>query len=219
MPTFVVYCTYRSWSGDYAWGPRFFVWLVPVLLVPMAWFVDHMSRWKRAFAAAIVAGGICVQLLGISLYWDHYIRVAIAAKNQWLGNPNRKGSYIAERGRGHCDSCFEDTYELTWTPAFQPIRGQWWLLKSLARGDDAVAAQVDAPWRTYTSLDINLDSGLRPHATRLVGDAVVEGHAGDANARPRDVDPHARRHGIRRERDGCGTIGRSMTLRLGPEPA
>jgi hypothetical protein len=156
VPTFLVYCTYRSWSGDYAWGPRFFVWLVPVLLVPMAWFVDHMGRWRRAFVAAVVAAGICVQLLGISLYWDHYIRIAIATKNQWLGNPNRKGSYIAERGRGHCDSCFEDTYELTWTPAFQPIRGQWWLLKSLARGDDAASAQADAPWRTYTSLPLDL---------------------------------------------------------------
>ncbi|MEO8845536.1 MAG: phospholipid carrier-dependent glycosyltransferase [Kofleriaceae bacterium] len=157
VPTFVVYCTYRSWSGDYAWGPRFFVWLVPVLLVPMAWCVDRfVSRWQRGFVAAVVAAGLCVQLLGISLYWDHYIRVAIAAKNQWLGNPNRKGSYIAERGRGHCDSCFEDTYELTWTPAFQPIRGQWWLLKSLVRDDDAVAAQADAPWRTYTSLDLDL---------------------------------------------------------------
>ena len=31
-------------------------------------------------------------------------------------SPNRSGAYIAERGRGHCDSCFEDTYELMWTP-------------------------------------------------------------------------------------------------------
>src|SRR5262249_23312770 len=37
-PTFLVYCTYRSWSGDYAWGPRFFVWAVPVLLVVLAGF-------------------------------------------------------------------------------------------------------------------------------------------------------------------------------------
>jgi hypothetical protein len=156
VPTFLVYATYRSWSGDYAWGPRFFVWLVPVLLIPMAWFIDQMSRWRRGFVGAVVAAGICVQLLGISLYWDHFIRVAIAAKNQWLGNPNRRGSYIPDRGRGHCDSCFEDTYELTWTPSFQPIRGQWWLLKSLALDEDPLAAQKTAPWRTYTSLDINL---------------------------------------------------------------
>jgi len=156
VPTFVVYCTYRSWSGDYAWGPRFFVWAVPVLLVGIAWFVDRMSRWKRALVAAVIAAGIAVQLLGSALYWDHFIRIAIDVKNQWLGNPNRTGAYIPEKGRGHCDSCFEDTYEILWTPAFQPIKGHWWLVKSLARGDDAVTAQTDAPWRRYTSLSVNL---------------------------------------------------------------
>jgi len=157
LPTFLVYSTYRSWSGDYAWGPRFFVWAMPVLLVGVAWFVDKMSQWKRAFTIAVVAAGVIVQLLGSALYWDHFIRIAIDTKNQWLGNPNRSGSYIPERGRGHCDSCFEDTYEITWTPAFQPIAGHWWLVKSLARGDeDWHAAQADAPWRTYTTLEVNL---------------------------------------------------------------
>lgn len=158
LPTFLVYCTYRSWSGDYAWGPRFFVWCVPVLLVGMAWFVEQMSRWRKVFVGGVVAIGIAVQLLGSALYWDHFIRIAIDAKNQWLGNPNRKGSYIAERGRGHCDSCFEDTYEICWTPAFQPIAGHWWLIKSLARGDDQASAQIDAPWRRYTSLELDLSS-------------------------------------------------------------
>lgn len=159
VPTLVVYCTYRSWSGDYAWGPRYFVWTVPVLLVGLAWFVDHLSRWKRALVAAVVAAGIAVQLLGSALYWDHFIRIAIDTKNQWLGRPNRSGAYIPEKGRGHCDSCFEDTYEILWTPAFHPIKGHWWLVKSIARGDDnGTEAQVDAPWRRYTSLQVNLNA-------------------------------------------------------------
>jgi hypothetical protein len=157
-PTLLVYCTYRSWSGDYAWGPRYFVWAVPPLLVPIAWFVDRLTKPRRIVLVGIVALGVAVQLLGMALYWDHFIRIANDAKNQWLGQPNRRGAYIAERGRGHCDSCFEDTYELLWTPAFQPIRGHLWLLESLARGDDAKAAQADAPWRTYTSLDVDISS-------------------------------------------------------------
>ena len=157
VPVFAVYCTYRSWSGDYAWGPRFFVWATPVVLVPIAWALDRATtRWRRALIGAVVAAGVAVQLLGNALYWDHFIRVAIDAKNQWLGQPERSGSYIAARGRGHCDSCFEDTYELLWTPAFQPIRGHWWLVRALARGDDARTAQVDAPWRRYTTLQVNL---------------------------------------------------------------
>ncbi|HEX4450990.1 MAG TPA: hypothetical protein VH143_08985 [Kofleriaceae bacterium] len=158
IPTLIVYCTYRSWSGDYAWGPRYFVWAVPPLLVPIAWFVDRMTKLRKAALIAIVALGVAVQLLGLALYWDHFIRLASDAKNQWLGQPNRRGAYIAERGRGHCDSCFEDTYDVLWLPAFQPIRGHIWLLESLARSDDAKAAQADAPWRTYTSLDVNLEA-------------------------------------------------------------
>src|SRR6185295_10033866 len=134
---------------------------VPVVLVPLAWFVDRSAaRWRRAIVAAVVAAGVAVQLLGSSLYWDHFIRLAIDTKNQWLGQPNRSGSYIAEHGRGHCDSCFEDTYELLWTPAFQPIRGNWWLIRSLARGDDGHSAQDDAPWRGYTSLEVNLSANF-----------------------------------------------------------
>ncbi|MGN6107462.1 MAG: hypothetical protein ACTHU0_20300 [Kofleriaceae bacterium] len=157
VPVFVVYSTYRSWSGDYAWGPRFFVWAVPVLLIPLAWFIDRSAaRWRRVVLGGVVAAGIAVQLLGSALYWDHFIRLAIDAKNQWLGQPNRSGSYIAAKGRGHCDSCFEDTYELLWLPAFHPMRGHWWLIKSLARGDTAQSAQADAPWRHYTTLELNL---------------------------------------------------------------
>ena len=158
VPTFIVYCTYRSWSGDYAWGPRYFVWTIPVLLVGLAWFVDAMGRYKRALVGAVIAAGIIVQLLGSALYWDHFIRISIDAKNQWLGHANRSCAYIPEKGRGHCDSCFEDTYQILWTPAFHPIKGHWWLIKSLARDDNAMDAQLDAPWRRYTSLPINLST-------------------------------------------------------------
>jgi hypothetical protein len=156
LPVLLVCCTYRSWSGDYAWGPRFFVYVVPVALVPIAWFVDRLTRAKKLVLAAVLALGFAVQLLGNALYWDHFIRVAIDTKNQWLGNPNRAGAYVAEDGRGHCDSCFEDTYEVLWTPAFQPIRGHLWLVESIARGDDWRDAQADAPWRRYTSLNVDL---------------------------------------------------------------
>jgi len=159
VPTFVVYTTYRTWSGDYSWGPRFFVWTIPVLLVGVAWFVDDLvPRWKRGLVIATLAAGLAVNILGSSLYWDHFIRIAIDVKNQWLGQPNRRGAYIPERGRGHCDSCFEDSYEYLWLPAFQPIKGHLWLLRSLARGDaaDGKDAQLDAPWRRYTSLPVNL---------------------------------------------------------------
>ena len=103
-PVFAIYCTYRSWSGDYAWGPRFAVWMVPVLLVPLAFFIDGIAAtWSRrvriGVIGVVVAAGFGVQVLGNALYWDHFIRIAIDAKNQWLGQPNRSGSYVETRGR------------------------------------------------------------------------------------------------------------------------
>ncbi len=167
-PVFVVYCSYRSWAGDYAWGPRFCVWMVPVLLVPLAfWMQAATTRMRRGLLALAIASGIAVQLLGNALYWDHFIRIAIDTKNQWLGSPNRSGAYVAERGRGHCDSCFEDTYPILWTPPFSQIRGHWWLVKSIARGDadDGAAAQRDAPWRDETALQVDLSQTY--HRARL----------------------------------------------------
>ncbi|HEY4245192.1 MAG TPA: hypothetical protein VGM88_35490 [Kofleriaceae bacterium] len=155
VPVILVYCTYRSWSGEYAWGPRFLVWAVPVLLVPIAWAFDRGAAWRWAVRGTVVVG-IVVQLLGNALYWDHWIRISILAKDEWLGDANRAGAYVPERGRGHCDSCFEDTYQLLWTPAFQPIAGHWWLLKNLALGRSAEQAVEDAPWSTYTTLQMQL---------------------------------------------------------------
>ncbi len=84
VPPFLVACTYRSWSGDYAWGPRLAVYAVPALLVGLA-FV----RVRKALLAVVVAVGIAVQLLGCSLYWDHFIRIAI--------RPRTSGSAIRIR--------------------------------------------------------------------------------------------------------------------------
>ena len=123
------------------------------LLVPIAWCIDARARrgCARRIVVAVVAAGIGVQLLGNALYWDHFIRIAIDAKNQWLGQPNRSGSYIAERGRGHCDSCFEDTYELLWTPGVPADPRPLVAASAVARARrHARRRPGDAPWRTYT---------------------------------------------------------------------
>ena len=54
-----------------------------------------LSRAKRAVAAAVSRPASASSCSASSLYWDHFIRIAIDAKNQWLGQPNRAGSYIA----------------------------------------------------------------------------------------------------------------------------
>lgn len=168
VPVLLVYSRFLFWAGDYAWGPRYLVFAVPVMLLPAAALIDDVRAWaagwrRRVAAAAIgavAAIGLFVQALGISFYWDHFIRISHEAATRWLGAPDRRGAPTPERD-GLCGACFEDMYPLQWLPAFQPIHGHWWLLKHVVRGDDWTRATTDAPWRRYTSLELDVSARYR----------------------------------------------------------
>lgn len=164
-PVVAVYSRYKL-NGDYAWGPRFIVFLVPVLGLGFAVLLDawlrapatkRATRWlRRGVLATTIACGVAVQLLGTAFYWDHFIRLSMDAREQWLGRPDRSGAIIPVRADGHCDSCFEDVHQLQWLPPFQPIRGHLWLLGATLAGDDPVEAERSAPWHDYTRLRVDL---------------------------------------------------------------
>ena len=151
------------WSGDYAWGPRYLVFAVPVLLLPAVIVFDeklqaahgwvrNALRWLLGTALAL---GLFVQVLGSAFYWDLWIRVGYTASEQWLGKPNLAGQPLMSLGVG-CGSCFEQMYALNWLPAFQPIAGHWWLMKHVPWNHDWLTAEKDAPWHTYTTLRLNI---------------------------------------------------------------
>jgi hypothetical protein len=159
-PVLAIYSRYKL-SGDYAWGPRFVVFLVPALGLGFATLLDAWlaapARWtRRVVLAGALAAGLVVQLAGNAFYWDHFIRISMDARTAWLGQPNRTGAIIPVRADGHCDSCFEDIHQLEWLPPFQPIRGHLWLLGAALAGDDARQAEATAPWHAYTQLAIDL---------------------------------------------------------------
>jgi hypothetical protein len=161
-PVLAVYSRYKL-NGDYAWGPRFVVFMVPALALGFAvaidaWLARPRSWLRRGVLACAVALGLAVQLLGNAFYWDHFIRISMDARAAWLGNPDRKGAIIPVRADGHCDSCFEDVHQLEWLPPFQPILGHLWLLRSTIRGDDARTAEADAPWHRHTQLALPIDA-------------------------------------------------------------
>jgi hypothetical protein len=159
-PVLLVYSRYKL-NGDWAWGPRFAVFLVPALSLSFAvlldaWERDRRRRLARAIFGAFLAAGIVVQVLGVSFYWDHFIRISMDAKAAWLGKPNRQGAIIPVRGDGHCDSCFEDVHQLEWLPPFQPIIGHAWLMRSFVADDDWKQAEARAPWHRHTSLTLDI---------------------------------------------------------------
>jgi hypothetical protein len=158
LPVVLVYAKFQYWAGDYAWGPRYLVFAIPVILLPAAVGIDavlasvHRRFWIPALAL-LVALGVAVQLLGNALYWDHYIRIVREATPGWLGNPNRSGATLPDRG-GICDACFEDLYGYEWLPPFQPIAGHYWLTKHVLHDHDWKTAERDAPWHMYTRLNL-----------------------------------------------------------------
>lgn len=160
-PVVLIYARYKL-NGDYAWGPRFIVFVVPALALGFAVLMqswqEQRARWhRRGLLAAAVAAGLCVQLLGNAFYWDHYIRISMEASQDWLGEPDRAGAIIPVRDNGRCDSCFEDVHQLQWLPPFQPILGHLWLARAQLAGDDWREAEARAPWHRHTSLQLDIE--------------------------------------------------------------
>jgi energy-converting hydrogenase Eha subunit B len=153
-PVILLYCCYPAWPGDWAWGPRYAVFAIPVLLLPVISFFSSARRTGRSLAVALLAVGLCVQLLGNAFYWDHFIRIGLDARTKWLGQPNRSASVTADKG-GYCEGCFEDTYPTVWLGPFQPILGHLWLMRHVPFGHDWKRASQDAPWRRHTRLNID----------------------------------------------------------------
>lgn len=68
LPYLVACSAFSSWSGDYCWGPRYLVLVLPFLFVPVAYFftVDHGVGTKIG-VALLIAASLGVQLLGTGL--------------------------------------------------------------------------------------------------------------------------------------------------------
>jgi hypothetical protein len=157
-PVVLLYARIFAWHGDWAWGPRYVVFVTPLLLLPaLLWFPHPGPRRPKIGAgllATLAALGLWVQVLGGAFYWDHYLRIDHQVRPQWLGQPNRAGAASKDQG-GWCDPCLEDLYGLNWLPAFSPLAGHAWLWRHVPDGHRWPEARRDAPWTRYTSLPID----------------------------------------------------------------
>jgi uncharacterized membrane protein YraQ (UPF0718 family) len=158
VPPILLSARSTFWAGDWAWGPRYLVFALPALVFPVCLVLERLLERRRRAAFYGAAGlalalGVSVQALGLHFYWDHFIRIAQEARLTWLGNPDRAGASMPDRG-GTCDGCFEDMYTIQWLPPFQPIRGHLWLLRHVPFKHDWERAERDAPWHPSTSLKL-----------------------------------------------------------------
>jgi hypothetical protein len=161
-PVVLFYARTTFWHGDWCWGPRYMVFVVPVLFLPAVLWADLAIRRRgpaarawQGVAAVVLAGGLAVQVLGSAFHWDHFLRIDHEARPQWLGRPNRAGASSPDRG-GWCDPCIEDLYGVNWLPAFSPLEGHLWMARHVPFRHPAQQATLDGPWRRYTSLTLDI---------------------------------------------------------------
>ncbi len=159
-PVILLYARYLFWAGDWAWGPRYLTFALPVLFLPGAlWLSGRLdaapgpSRARWGAAALLLAAGLVVQTAGTVFKWDAFINVSRRVQHTWLGSPDLSGSVLTTRS---CGACFEEMHTLQWVPPFQPIVGHLWLLRHVPFGHDWRTAHADAPWTRYTSLEIDI---------------------------------------------------------------
>ncbi|MFN8511399.1 MAG: hypothetical protein U0841_02135 [Chloroflexia bacterium] len=61
------YSRLTLWNGDWAWGPRYLLVILPFMYLPILAFLDAARgwHWRTALATAVVVIGVGVQLLGV----------------------------------------------------------------------------------------------------------------------------------------------------------
>jgi len=153
LPVFVVYASYMWWDGDWGWGPRYLTFALPALCLPLAALIEAASARRRLawLIGAAFAAGLAVQVIGSSLYWGHWFRIASAASVNWLGQPR---CAPAPGAAGPCYPDDKPLYAVHWLPSLQPIAGHIWLLRHAPFGDTFEEAEKDAPWQVDGKIHI-----------------------------------------------------------------
>lgn len=64
----LIYSVYTEWDGGWAWGPRYLVPIVPLLIIPLGFALT--SVWRLALLFVLTALGVAVQGLGIVVNYD-----------------------------------------------------------------------------------------------------------------------------------------------------
>jgi hypothetical protein len=135
LSTLLITARWWAWHGDWAWGPRLVLPVIPLAAVPLLdWLHDRSSSARRLTLALLALCGLYVQIVGISIDQSHFLHVT-----QPIGQSVTTRSDPA--------LLRDDLLAVHFVPELNPIVGQTWLLKryfSQARW----SRDSDYPWRS-----------------------------------------------------------------------
>jgi hypothetical protein len=138
LPSLFTLCVigkWWAWSGDWGWGPRLLLPVVPLACLPIVRWLAAPSRTSMVWVGSLAALGLYVQVLGLSVDPSEYLHMVRTPCRVAMGK--------------HPDAPeVRDALLLAhFIPEFNPIVSQHWLLM---RHFDQSAANPDGwtPWRT-----------------------------------------------------------------------
>lgn len=138
--TIPLFAKWWAWSGDWAWGPRFLVPLVPLMMMPAALALSPGTGWsprlgllvRAVVGPALLVAGLAVASLGnwVQCWW--YIG---AANDALTVTPSPR----------------DDLAHLHFLPEWQPIVAHAWIAWYVATGRTPLARRT--PWaRMYNDI-------------------------------------------------------------------
>jgi hypothetical protein len=117
------FSAFYNWGAGWSWGPRYLMPILPVLMVPVARAAESSRVW-RSFAAALFAGGLVVNGIGVLVDGDAYHSAIMDVDLTEHTGFARVGS-VKEPGR-MVTMAIPPEYVL---PEFSEIIGKVWLAR------------------------------------------------------------------------------------------
>ncbi len=141
-----VYASWWSWSGDWAWGPRFLVCLVPLLSLCLAPVLERvpLRSVKAAALAALVMLSAAIQISGLVVHREHHIRYVLQGTGVFAEVIYDPADWPIR----------DDSLQLHFIPEFSPLVGHWWVLRCMMHRDDPQLLEAllrSPPWRGLNS--------------------------------------------------------------------
>ena len=133
-----------AWHGDWSWGPRFLVPLLPFGFLPAASLADRFlgasgvgwgNRVRIGLSVVLCAIGLWVQGVGLCIPYHNHILVVVQGARVF-----EQPLYDAAKW-----PIRDDMLQVRFIPEFSPIAGHWWLLRCTLGRDRASEAHVPVP--------------------------------------------------------------------------
>jgi 4-amino-4-deoxy-L-arabinose transferase-like glycosyltransferase len=129
--TVLIYSKWFVWGGDFSWGPRFLVPLVPLAMLPASFAVKRISESARRIPKyallLLFTLSLFVQTLAISVHYLAYLNYFKAYVSP-IPPYNTSTTFREFTGKLELRDNYID-YEFI--PEFSPLAGQFWIVRSL----------------------------------------------------------------------------------------